>query len=135
LTKKSLHKGYAPCCSLPGCNERVDYHDKTQKDDNTWSIKWKTFCEYHRRGYGKTEADEFKKNEGCEAHKINIECPGHHGDLTIDHFDGNKHNVDVSNILVLCPNCHQKKTLIYKDNTNRYYNAVDLPNNLWEIKK
>lgn len=135
MTGNPIHKSHAPRCSFPGCNNTVDYHTRTQKDDGSWSYKWKTFCEYHRQGPGKVAVVEFKKSKGCEAHKIKIECPGHHGTLTIDHFDGNKHNVDPSNIIVLCPNCHQQKTIIYGDNTNRYYNIVNLPDNLWEVKR
>ena len=85
---------------------------------------------------GKAEAKEFKKSRGCEAHKAGWECPGHHEDsLTIDHFDGNKHNNSPENIVVLCANCHQKKTAIYKNSTQRYTNNAHLSSSLWEIKE
>jgi 5-methylcytosine-specific restriction endonuclease McrA len=59
---------------------------------------------------------------------------GHHGDLTIDHYDGDKHNNNEDNLLVLCPNCHAKKTKLYGDNQVRYNNIVALPAHLWDVK-
>ena len=123
----SIHKNYAPMCALPGCLRRVDYHNKQRKiGNNGWSYKWKTFCEHHRTSVtGKAAVNAYKKTKGCEAHELGWACPGHHGDLTIDHLDGNKHNTNEDNLLVLCHNCHSKKTKLYGDNQTRYANVND----------
>ena len=39
----------------------------------------------------------------------------HKGQLDIDHIDGNHKNNDISNIQILCANCHRLKTFINKD--------------------
>ena len=37
------------------------------------------------------------------------------GQLDIDHIDGNHTNNNISNIQILCANCHRLKTFINKD--------------------
>ena len=41
-----------------------------------------------------------------------------HGQLDVDHVDGNHHNSDVSNLQTLCANCHRLKTHRASDNMN-----------------
>ena len=112
-------------CALPGCIKRVDYHNKQRKiGNNGWSYKWKTFCEHHRTSVtGKAAVEAYKKAKGCEAPVLGWKCPGHHGDLTIDHLDGNKYNNHEDNLRVLCPNCHSKKTKLYVDTQTLYVNV------------
>ena len=117
----TYHKNYAPTCAMPGCLNRVDYHSKKRKIGNGYSYKWKTFCEHHRISItGKAAVKAYKKAKGCESHVLGYLCPGHHGNLTIDHIDGNKHNNSEENLLVLCPNCHIRKTQEYGDTRSRY---------------
>lgn len=131
----SIHKAYAPKCCHPSCSTQVGYHNKKRKTDGSWSYKWKSFCEYHRTDVvGKSLVDAFKASRGgCESQILGWPCPGHHGDLTIDHYDGDKHNNNEDNLLVLCPNCHAKKTKLYGDNRVRYNNVQALPAHLWDI--
>lgn len=122
----SLMKGWAPKCSHPDCNRPVGYHKKYIKKDGTPGAKWKTFCEYHRT-VGKGERDTFIKSRGgCENRdsRLGWKC----GDpntpsLTIDHWDGNKHNNNQDNLVVLCANCHNEKSKKFKDTVQRYHNV------------
>lgn len=41
-----------------------------------------------------------------------------HGQLDVDHIDGNHHNSDESNLQTLCVNCHRLKTHLSSDNLN-----------------
>lgn len=119
-------KGWAPKCSHPDCNRPVGYHKKYIKKDGTPGAKWKTFCEYHRT-VGKGERDTFIKSRGgCENRdsRLGWKC----GDpntpsLTIDHWDGNKHNNNQDNLVVLCANCHNEKSKKFKDTVQRYHNV------------
>lgn len=118
-------KIYAPVCAHPHCIERVDYHNRRQKEDGSWGFKWKTFCEHHRT-VGKAERDTFLKSKGgCENRdgRLGWQCRDPDTpSLTIDHFDGNKHNNNQDNLVVLCANCHNQKSKIFKDTTQRYFN-------------
>ena len=132
----SIYKNWAPKCALPGCCERVGYHNSYLKKDGTRGYKWKAFCETHRT-VDKAARDTFLKSRGgCENRDArcgfvcgNPDTPS----LTIDHWDGNKHNNSQDNLVVLCANCHQEKTKKAKDTLGRYYNAVELDPNLFEV--
>jgi len=43
---------------------------------------------------------------------------GWHGQLDLDHIDGNHHNNDPANLQTLCANCHRLKTHQAKDHLN-----------------
>lgn len=124
--KANYAKIYAPVCAHPLCQNRVDYHERYQKTDGSWGYKWKTFCEHHRT-VGKAERDTFLRSKGgCENRdgRLGWTC----GDpktpsLTIDHFDGNKHNNNQDNLVVLCANCHNEKSKLFKDTVQRYFNV------------
>jgi HNH endonuclease len=134
LSRANIHKSHAPRCVLPDCNNLVHYINKYKRKDNSDSYQWNTLCPRHLNTIqGKNEVKTFKENRGCEAVKIGFECPGNHGQYQIDHIDGNKYNVDENNIAILCPNCHQRKTLENKDYNRRYKVQIDLPSNLWMI--
>ena len=118
-------KTWAPKCAHPECNQFVGYHERYIKQDGTPGAKWKTFCEYHRT-VGKGERDTFIKSKGgCENRDSRLgwrcgdpETPS----LTVDHWDGNKHNNNQNNLVVLCANCHNEKSKRFKDTTKRYTN-------------
>ena len=122
----SNYKLWAPKCAHPTCMTQVNYHRKGLKGDGTPWYNWKSFCEYHRT-VGKAERDVFINSKGgCENRdaRLGWKC----GDsttpsLTIDHWDGNKHNNNQDNLVVLCANCHNRKTKLFKDNTTRYVNV------------
>ena len=118
-------KTWAPKCAHPECNQPVGYHEKYIKQDGTPGAKWKTFCEYHRT-VGKRERDTFIKSKGgCENRdsRLGWKC-GDHGtpSLTVDHWDGNKHNNNQDNLVVLCANRHNEKSKKFKDTIQRYTN-------------
>jgi hypothetical protein len=125
IMKASLMKTWAPKCAHPECNQFVGYHERYIKQDGTPGAKWKTFCEYHRT-VGKGERDTFIKSKGgCENRDSRLgwrcgdpETPS----LTVDHWDGNKHNNNQNNLVVLCANCHNEKSKRFKDTTKRYTN-------------
>jgi hypothetical protein len=125
--KITISNMYAPKCVLPDCCNRVGYHTKTIKKDGTPGFKWKTFCDYHRT-VGKKARDIFMKSKGgCENRFGDIGLPFTCGDpdtpsLTVDHWDGNKHNNDQDNLKILCECCHARKTKLFKDTTKRYKN-------------
>lgn len=134
--KNSIYKTWAPKCALPGCIHNVGYHSSRIKKDGTVGYKWKTFCESHRT-VNKAARDIFLKSRGgCE--NRDARCGWVCGDpdtlsLTIDHWDGNKHNNNQDNLVVLCANCHNRKTKNNKDTLTRYFNAVVLNPELWDI--
>jgi len=123
--RMSLLKGWAPRCAHPDCKTPVGYHERYTKIDGTLGAKWKTFCEYHRT-VGRQERDTFIKSKGgCENRDARLgwvcgdpETPS----LTIDHWDGNKHNNNQDNLVVLCANCHNEKSKKFKDTLQRYTN-------------
>jgi 5-methylcytosine-specific restriction endonuclease McrA len=39
--------------------------------------------------------------------------------LDVDHWDGNKKNIDPSNFVTFCANCHRYKTFLFGDNIKR----------------
>jgi 5-methylcytosine-specific restriction endonuclease McrA len=122
----ALYKLYAPKCALPSCTNHVGYHDKGIKGDSTPWYTWKSFCENHRT-VNKAARDAFLKSKGgCE--NRDARCGFKCGDpntpsLTIDHWDGDKHNNDQDNLVVLCANCHNQKTKKFKDSIKRYSNV------------
>jgi hypothetical protein len=126
--RMSLMKNWAPKCAHPDCRHPVGYHEKYIKKDGFVGAKWKTFCEYHRT-VGKDSRDIFLKSKGgCENRNGDMGLPWTCGDpdtpsLTLDHWDGNKHNNDQSNLKVLCANCHNEKTKLFKDTVQRYNNV------------
>jgi 5-methylcytosine-specific restriction endonuclease McrA len=132
----STHKLWAPPCAKPGCINKVGYHKKYIKVDGTPGFKWKAFCSFHRTS-GRAERDAFIKSRGgCE--NIDARCGFKCGDpttpsLTIDHWDGDKHNDDQDNLVVLCANCHNEKSKRFKDILNRYSNYSSHFDNLFEL--
>ena len=123
---RAVINNYAPCCALPSCTTPVRYHTKYIKEDGTPGAHWKTFCEYHRT-VGRAEQDTFKNSRGgCENRDARLGSPcGDPGtkSLTIDHWDGDKHNNDQDNLVVLCANCHQQKTKLFSDHLKKYENV------------
>ena len=120
-----MYKLHAPKCALPGCDEHVHYHKRYIKDDGILSWKWKTFCEKHRSSIvGKSARQEFfKRRGGCENRdgQLGWTCNDPNTpSLTIDHINGNKHKNVEDNIMVLCANCHNRKTKTSKDYLKRY---------------
>lgn len=142
IYRRSVINNYAAFCAMPGCNKKVSYHSKYSKQDGTLGAKWKTFCEYHRKDViGKKARDIFLKNSGGCANKdsrLGYECKDPNTtSLTIDHWDGDKYNNDESNLVVLCANCHNHKTKLFRDHLKRYNNGgdIDLDPELFEVLK
>jgi 5-methylcytosine-specific restriction endonuclease McrA len=130
-------KQWAPICALPGCIEHVKYHEKYIKTDGTPGFKWKTFCEFHRT-VGRSERDVFINAKGGCENKDGALLPWVCGDpttpsLTIDHWDGNKHNTEQENVKVLCANCHNRKSTLFKDTVQRYTNVPEKFDDLFEF--
>lgn len=120
-----MYKTYAPRCVLPECNNRVDYHRRYIKEDGTPGWRWKTFCEKHRNTLiGRMQVQEFfKRRGGCENRNGQLGWQCNDPDtpsLTIDHINGNKHDDFEENVMVLCANCHNRKTKEFGDHRNRY---------------
>jgi hypothetical protein len=131
------YKTWAPMCSMPHCTNRVQYHKRYQKEDNTWGYKWKQMCEHHRNE-GKVEADMYKIDKGC-ANKdgrygfyctANILSPEQ---LYIHHKDGNRNNDDATNLEVLCGNCHSYITIKAGHHLTRYKTGVTLNPKLFDF--
>ena len=134
--RNSLYKTYAPICASPDCTTRVGYHSRFLKIDGTPSFKWKTFCERHRTtASGRAGREIFLLSKGgCENRdgRLGWTCGDPNTEsLTIDHWDGNKHNNSQENLVVLCANCHNKKSKIFKDTTTRYRNYNEHFDNLF----
>ena len=132
----STHKLWAPTCAKTDCINKVGYHKKYIKTDGTPGYKWKAFCSHHRT-VGKAERDAFIKSRGgCE--NVDARCGFKCGDpttpsLTIDHWDGDRHNNDQDNLVVLCANCHNEKSKRFKDTLNRYSNYSSNFDNLFDF--
>jgi hypothetical protein len=122
----SIYKTWAPRCAMPDCNDSVGYHSSKLKNDGTRAYKWKTFCDHHRT-VGKAARDLFLKSRGgCENRdgRAGFICKWPDSpSLTLDHWDGNKHNNDESNLVVLCANCHNEKSKRAGDTRMRYHNV------------
>ena len=133
----TIAKNYAPKCALPDCTQLVSYHERYTKADGTPGYKWKTFCDHHRTVGRKARDIYLQSKGGCENRYGDIGLPWTCGNpntpsLTIDHWDGNKHNNNEDNLKVLCANCHNEKTKLYGDTKQRYYNINQHFYNLFE---
>lgn len=138
MRKRRSINNFSHKCALEGCNKKVGYHKTYPKLDGTTGVKWKTFCEYHRRHpMGRKERENFLKSKGGCANRIGIlghicqdpDTPS----LTIDHWDGNRHNNNPDNLVVLCANCHNVKTKLFKDHLKKSTLEVQLVGELFEI--
>ena len=139
MAKVNLSKQYAPHCALPGCDNKVSYHKRYIKQDGTPGWRWKTFCPGHRdTDVGRQHVQSlYERRGGCENRdgRLGWTC----GDpdtpsLTIDHIDGNRHNNTEENIMVLCANCHNQKTKLYRDNRNRYSNVNNMADSIFDFE-
>lgn len=132
----AIYKNWAPKCALPDCCNRVGYHSSYLKQDGSRGYKWKTFCDQHRT-VNKAARNAFLKSRGgCENRdgRVGFVCTDPStNSLSIDHWDGNKHNNNQDNLVVLCANCHQEKTKRAKDTQGRYSYMVPLDPELWEV--
>jgi hypothetical protein len=126
MRKKSLVHNYAPTCSISGCISPVNYKKKYLKKDGTPGASWRVFCDYHRT-VGKPQVEMFKKSRGgCENRDARLGFVCRDPDtrsLQVDHWDGDKHNNDQDNLVVLCANCHQEKTRLFGDHLKKYTNV------------
>jgi len=130
MSRISLAKQYAPVCAHPHCNNKVSYHSKYIKTDGTPGWHWKTFCDQHRTVKSADRAIFMRSKNGCENRYGDLgltwvcrdpDTPS----LTTDHWDGNKHNNDQDNIVILCANCHNRKTKLFGDTSTRYKNYTE----------
>ena len=134
---KHVINKWAPQCALPDCNTLVGYHKKYTKADGTPGAKWKTFCEHHRT-VGKGAQTIFKQSRGgCENRdgRLSSVCKDpFNPSLTIDHWDGNKHNNNQDNLVVLCANCHTIKTKLHGNHLTTYRYVTPHFDNLFEME-
>jgi hypothetical protein len=102
-------------CLHPGC--------KNSKD-NSGNGKYHKYCSHHHAikygmrnyHYKKYRKDYCENQDGRLGFKCTSEIIFPLWQLSVDHFDGNKKNNNVSNLLTLCHNCHGIKTNIFKNN-------------------
>ena len=134
----AIYKNYAPCCSYPGCINKVSYHKQWKKPNGTLGYKWKKFCDAHRTTK-KASADDWKMAKGCE------NTDGRYGfvctatiiapeQLDVHHRDGDHRNDSQDNLECLCGNCHIVVTVQNGDHLNTYNNVATWPEGLitWE---
>jgi 5-methylcytosine-specific restriction endonuclease McrA len=137
--KNKNHKLHAPKCTLPGCINRVGYHEKYIKEDGTPGYKWKSACDHHRTD-GKMEFDKWKTEVGCENSDghYGFPCPSQWSELEasmidVNHKDGNRKNSDPSNLERLCRCCHGKVTVQQGHHKNRYDNTPNIFDKLFSL--
>jgi len=134
MRAQSTAKNHAPKCSHPDCNNRVGYHRRGKKHDDSPIYRWKTFCEAHRNPL-KFEVDEWMRTIGCENRHgyLGWFCRDPYTEsLTIDHHDGDKRNSSRENLKILCANCHNKKTKLFGDHKKRYSYTNPMFDNFFE---
>jgi len=134
--KRNVINNHSPTCALPGCGNRVGYHNAGTSLKGSPIAKWKMFCSAHRNSR-KHEVDNWKMAQKC----ANIDA--HHGfvctatilfpeQLDINHIDGDRHNNNPKNLECLCRNCHVSVTKQNGHHLTRYVNEVKLNPEHWE---
>ena len=86
-------------CATPDCDNLA-----TRKDSN----RYDRFCNSCR----KNPYRALVKKKNCRSCGF---IAVHSAQLDVDHIDGNHFNNDVSNLQVLCANCHRLKTMVNGD--------------------
>jgi 5-methylcytosine-specific restriction endonuclease McrA len=130
---------WAPKCALPECNNRVSYHTKYDRVNQSPGFKWKMFCSHHR-GKGKLAVEEWKLSSGCsnvDAHH-GFKCTSHitgPEQLDVNHIDGDRHNNHPDNLEILCKVCHQRVTKDNNHHLTRYSNSTPLNPKLFEVQQ
>ena len=136
---KNLHKCIAPVCAMPNCTTPVGYHNQLIDKDGNVSYKFRAFCNYHTTNVvGKKAMKAFKMRKGgCENvdGRCGFVCDAPNqpwNALEIDHWDGDRYNVEEDNLVVLCACCHKKKTYLVGDHLKKKYEKGS--RNLYEPK-
>jgi hypothetical protein len=114
-----------PIC--PECNLRKCYRSGWKKDGSPIFRRKCDICRgkplrrvsskkrpYYRIAYAIKQASMMCGVDGCGFKAIHI------SQLDIDHIDGDKHNNNLENLLVMCANCHRLKTAL-----NEEYKHID----------
>ena len=86
----------------------------TLRDGKMPSLTGKYRCSFLRRRnnrFYQRPHTRYRKDY-CEACGF---IPEHHGQLDVDHIDGNSKNNDPDNLQTLCANCHRLKTVLNND--------------------
>lgn len=65
-------------------------------------------CTDIRRQFPIRVRDEVLKNQKYKCANCDMSISG--ALIQYDHIDGNRFNIDISNCVALCPNCHSLKT-------------------------
>ena len=129
------------------CNKECDYHRSSINKfcDNQCQAKYKWEYETKPRieeGTSITTNSTLKKyliesrGEKCEVCNIGAEWNGKYLSLQVDHIDGNSDNNYLSNVRLICPNCHaQTDTFSGKGMGSRYKKFTKRNTYLQEYKK
>ena len=89
--------------------------------------KYHKRCSYHHKINCNIKGQEHRKfrKEYCEnidgrlGYLCTAKIENAVWQLDVDHWDGNKKNIDPSNFVTFCANCHRYKTFLFGDNIKR----------------
>jgi hypothetical protein len=103
--------------------------DCTNPRDNSGNGTYHRLCSHHHAlkygmrdyHYKKYRKDYCETKDGRLGWKCTSEILFPLWQLEVDHFDGDRTNNDVSNLITLCANCHAIKTNIFRDNLKKDY--------------
>lgn len=119
----------APVCSIKDCKNPCQHTGNYTK---TGSIIYRKICQYHH--YMKHEMSGWNYKKYRKSYCENVDgrlgyyCTATIVDpalqLDVDHVDGNHENNDESNLHTLCRNCHQYKTVTFKENGKKKYRQL-----------